>query len=56
MDNTSFNYHVDICLNKVEVKSILKTQMGDERVTDTLPSAKISTKPPSSRVRKKGKR
>ncbi|KAI8883678.1 DNA/RNA polymerase [Backusella circina FSU 941] len=46
MDNTSFNHHVDICLNKVEVKSILKTQLGEDRITANSPL----------RVRKKTKR
>lgn len=31
LDNLSFNKHVDECLNKVEVKAILKDQMYEEK-------------------------
>lgn len=32
LDNVNFNKHVDECLNKVEVKEILKTQLEMDRL------------------------
>lgn len=45
LDNSSFNKHVDECLNKVEVKAILKDQLGKERAEST--SGENSSNQPS---------
>lgn len=51
LDNSSFNKHVDECLNKVEVKAILKDQLEKERAESTS-SENSSNQPSPKRVKR----
>ncbi|KAI9357087.1 hypothetical protein BD770DRAFT_389022 [Pilaira anomala] len=51
LDNVNFNQHVDECLNKVEVKEILKTQLEIDRLASLGSSS--STHRPSANKRLK---